>query len=176
LVEDTEMTTRLYRKNWRIEPMYANVWQEEVEDPIAYLRQRRRWYQFNAGELIGKTGRFSHVMALLPLTLQSSMFLSFFYLLYTLILNPSLDILADWEKLVTIFPFVIGCLVMSLGLARVGKSRFIPYVVPYFIIDGALQVYCFLETRLRCMVGRCSTWVMPTRGKYYHLGTPIRTD
>ncbi len=179
LVEDTEMTARLYRKDWLIEAVDANLWQEEVEDPKTYLRQRRRWYQFNATDLIGKTDRLEHVMALLPLTLQSATFLSFLYVLYLIglsMLGLVLNLTSDWGRLLTIFPFIIGNIVMALGLKKADKSRLIPYILPYFVLDGALQVYCFLESRLRCTLFKCSSWAMLTEGKYYHVGTPIRTD
>ena len=179
LVEDMEMTTRLYRKNWLIEAVDANVWQEEVEDPKEYLRQRRRWYQFNAGDLIGKTNGPEHFMALLPLTLQSSTFLSFLYVIYflgTLMIGSGSNLAIHWSRLLIAFPFIIGNIVMVLGLKKAGKTRLIPYILPYFILDGALQVYCFLDARLRCIFGKCSGWTMLAEGKYYHVGTPIRTD
>jgi cellulose synthase/poly-beta-1,6-N-acetylglucosamine synthase-like glycosyltransferase len=179
LVEDMEMTAKLYRKNWLIEATDANLWQEEVEDPEEYLRQRRRWYQFSTRDLIGRTNKPEHFMALLPLTLQSSTFLVFLYLLYflsTLIVGSGFNLAIHWTRLITIFPFILGNIVTALGLKKVGKPKLMPYVLPYFILDGALQVYCFLDARLRCIFGKCSGWAMLAEGKYYHVGTPIRID
>ena len=178
IVEDTEMTMRLYRRNWLIDAVDANLWQEEVEDPREYMKQRRRWYQFNTGDLLGRTGRMKHVVGLLPLTLQSSTFLSFLYVLYIVILTASLGpgILTDLGRLLTIFPFVISNIVMAYGLLRVRKLGLIPYVLPYFIIDGALQVYSFLEAKVRRIFGVRSGWPLLAEGKYYHTGTSIRTD
>ena len=178
IVEDIEMTTRLYNENWLIEAADANIWQEEVDDPREYLRQRRRWYQFNTGRLIGKTNRTEHFMGLLPLTLQSSTFFSFVYVCYLAILASLYGVqsVTDWGRFLTLIPFVIGNVTMILGLKKVNKSRFIPYVLPYFILDGALQLYSFVEARMRCAFGRYSGWPLLAEGKYYHSGIPIRTD
>jgi len=173
LLEDLEMTGKLYKENWIIEAVDANVWQEEVEDVGAYLRQRRRWYRFRLKDLIGEKDKLSRFMALLPLTLESSTFLAFIPLLYTLIFTSTANLVNDWGRLATIFPFIIGNIVMALGLRKAGKTRLIPYVLPYFIADGALQVYCFLQARLSLVK---SKWTKLARGKYYHVGTPIRTD
>jgi cellulose synthase/poly-beta-1,6-N-acetylglucosamine synthase-like glycosyltransferase len=181
IIEDVEMTARLLRKNWMIEAADANIWQEEVENPRTYLRQRRRWYQFNAKNLIGKTNRIENLMALLPLTLQSSTFFSFLYVLYVLYVcyltamhgtNP----FADLSRLLTVVPFIIGNIAMILGLRKAGKTRLAAYILPYFILDGALQVYCFLEARLLSVIGRSPGWPMLADGGHYHMGTPMRTD
>lgn len=172
-VEDSEMTVRLDANKWTIEAVDANVWQEGIEGPGAYLRQRRRWYRFSVGDLIGKTNRIDHILALLPLTLQSSTFVSFLFFLNTLISNPGPSLFSDGGSLERLLPFILGNVAMILGLVRVGKPRLIPYILPYFIVDGALQAYCYLEAKLSSAK---PGWVQLAPGKHYHVGTPIRTD
>jgi cellulose synthase/poly-beta-1,6-N-acetylglucosamine synthase-like glycosyltransferase len=169
------MAIRLYRKKWIIEAADANLWQEEVEGPKEYLRQRRRWYQFNAKDLIGKTHRIERFLGLLPLAIQSAIFLSFLYILYSVgLLISGFNMEMNWGRLLLFSVFILGNILLAIGLKKVGKTKFIPYVLPYFVVDGALQVYCYLEVRLRHL--KRSSWPKLTDGKYYHVGTPIRTD
>jgi cellulose synthase/poly-beta-1,6-N-acetylglucosamine synthase-like glycosyltransferase len=176
IVEDIQMGIRLYGKKWIIESANANLWQEEVEGPKEYLRQRRRWYQFT-NDLIGNTHRIERFLGLLPLTLQSAMFLSFLYIPYSVgLLISGLNMEIDWGRLFLFSVFILGNILLAIGLKKVGKTKLIPYVLPYFIVDGALQLYCFLEVRLGHVFVKRSSWPKLTDGKYYHIGTPIRTD
>ncbi len=171
LVEDYEMTFRLYNKGWKIAPADANVWQEEVEKVAEYVRQRRRWYQPSVKKVVKGKNKVGRVLGALPYSMQATAFLSFLYFMFASVYEamfggPSPNIS------VFIAPFVITCLALTYGLVKAGKAKLLPYLLLFLTFDSALQITVFLETKIRHRRER--HWVKLGEGEYYHVGSEMR--
>ncbi len=173
LIEDYEMTLRLYNKGWRIAPTDAHVWQEEVEDVGAYIRQRRRWYSSNLTNLIQGIKKKNKILGALPISMQA---VSFFSLVYFASLCAYYTATGEltFGTLFFIIPFSLTYLSLISGLIKVGMRRLLPYTPLSLTFDNTLQMLIFLETKLRFKKER--HWLKLAKGKYYHAGTEIRTD
>lgn len=170
LVEDYEMSVKLYDKGWRIAAVDANVWQEEVENVGQYIRQRRRWYYSSSKKVFEGRDKLDKILGALPISIQAAAFLSLFYFIIVAVyqaLNGSLTGINLFFGL----PFILMNFALSLGLIRVGKIRLLRYVPISLTFDGALLIFVFLTTKIKI---REPKWVKLTKGKYYHVGSDIR--
>lgn len=173
LVEDYEMTLRLYGKGWKMACADANVWQEEVDDVGEYIRQRRRWYQSPIQKIVEGKGKLDKTLGALPISMQATAFLS---LLYLVIVCGYQAIRGDlgFFSLIFAMPLLLTYFALALGLIKVGKASLLRYVPLFLAFDSALQLIIFAETKLR--FGEERHWVQLAKGEYYHSGTAMRTD
>jgi cellulose synthase/poly-beta-1,6-N-acetylglucosamine synthase-like glycosyltransferase len=171
LIEDYEMTMRLYSKGWRIAAADANVWQEEVEDVGEYIRQRRRWYKSPIREVVKGKEKIDRVLGALPISMQAVAFISLIYFALVCAYEFILGELTV-NTLVFVTPFLMDYVALSYGLIKVGKKNLLPYVLVFLTFDSALQMTIFLETKIRFKEER--HWVQLGKGEYYHSGTEIR--
>jgi len=171
LIEDYEMTLRLYDKGWRIAAADANVWQEEVEDIGEYVRQRRRWYKSPIRKVVKGKGKIDRVLGALPISMQA---MAFFSLMYFVLMCAYEFMFGELTLHVLFFlaPFVIDYAALSYGLVKVGKTNLLPYVPVFLTFDNALRMIIFLTTKIRYKEER--HWVQLAKGEYYHSGTEIR--
>lgn len=79
-----------------------------------------------------------------------------------------------FASLIFAAPFLSTSLALALGLYKVGKSNLLCYIPLFLTFDSALQLYVFLETKLRFKEER--HWVKLGEGQYYHTGSEIRTE
>jgi cellulose synthase/poly-beta-1,6-N-acetylglucosamine synthase-like glycosyltransferase len=172
LVEDYEMTLRLYGKGWKIACADANVWQEEVDDVGEYIRQRRRWYQSPIQKLVEGKGKIDKALGALPISMQATAFLS---LLYLVIVCGYQAIRwgLTFFSLIFAVPLLLTYCALALGLIKVGKASLLRYVPLFLAFDSALQLIIVAETKLRFREER--HWVQLAKGEYYHSGATIRT-
>lgn len=173
LVEDYEMTFKLYNKEWKISASDANVWQEEVENIAQYVRQRLRWYSSSLKEIVSGKRKLDKILGGFPISMQPTAFLSLTYFLLILIYanimnNLSLSIAAFAT------PFLLTYIALALGLVKVGKAKLLPYIPLFLTFDSALQLAIFLKTKFSFK--KEQKWVKLVKGKYYHSGTEIRVD
>jgi cellulose synthase/poly-beta-1,6-N-acetylglucosamine synthase-like glycosyltransferase len=171
LVEDYEMTFKLYNKGWRMVCADANVWQEEVETISDYLKQRRRWYQSPLKEVLKGRGKMNKFLGGLPISMQATAFLSFIYSIMVWIYHATIDRLTFFN-IIFITPFILICLALTFGLLKVGRKTLIPYIPLFLTFDTSLQMIVFLDTKIRLREER--HWVKLGSGQYYHAGTEIR--
>jgi cellulose synthase/poly-beta-1,6-N-acetylglucosamine synthase-like glycosyltransferase len=173
LIEDYEMTFKLYNKGWKISASDANVWQEEVENINQYVRQRLRWYSSSLKEIVKGKGKIDKILGGFPISMQPIALLSLIYFLLILAYTGITKTLSIWT---TIFatPFLLTYIALALGLVKVGKAKLLPYIPLFLTFDSALQLIIFLETKIRFDKER--KWIKLVKGKYYHSGTMIRVD
>ncbi|MEM3527922.1 MAG: glycosyltransferase family 2 protein, partial [Candidatus Bathyarchaeia archaeon] len=171
LVEDYEMTFKLYNKGWRMVCADANVWQEEVETITDYLRQRRRWYQSPIKEVLKGRGKRNKFLGGLPISMQATAFLSLTYSIMVWIYQATIGRLTFFS-IIFITPLLLICMALTFGLLKVGRKDLIPYIPLFLTFDASLQMIVFLDTKLRLREER--HWVKLGRGQYYHSGTEIR--
>ncbi len=172
LIEDYEMTLRLYEKGWKIAAADANVWQEEVEDVRQYIRQRRRWYSFSLRKIVSGRGRADKALGALPLSMQAVALLSLIYFIAIFAhdaLHGSLTIFSSAFAA----PLLLIYSALAFGLLKVGKARLLPYIPIFLTFDSALQMAVFLGAKISSKEPK---WVKLVDGKYYHAGTEIRMD
>ncbi|MEM2882043.1 MAG: glycosyltransferase family 2 protein [Candidatus Bathyarchaeia archaeon] len=173
LIEDYEMTLRLYEKGWRIAAADAHVWQEEVEDLRQYIRQRRRWYSFGLRKLVSGRGRVDKALGALPISMQAMALLSLIYFILAFAHcaphGPS-----TVYGLAFAAPLLLTYSALAFGLLKVGKAKLLPYIPIFLTLDSALQMVVFLETKI--LSKGEPKWVKLVDGKYYHAGTEIRMD
>ena len=173
LIEDYEMTLRLYEKGWGIAAADAHVWQEEVEDLRQYIRQRRRWYSFGLRKILSGRRRVDKALGALPISMQAISLLSLIY--FAIIFSQSaLHGPLTAYSLAFAAPLLLIYLALAFGLVKVGKARLLPYIPLFLTLDSALQMAVFLEAKIRSK-GE-PKWVKLVEGKYYHVGTEIRMD
>jgi len=173
LIEDYEMTLRLFDKGWRIAAVDAHVWQEEVEDIDQYIRQRRRWYSSRLKEVVKGNRKIAKSLGALPISMQTMAFLSLIYLILVFLFQTSRAELS----LYTMFfaaPFLLDYLALSYGLLKVGRSDLLWYVPLSLTFDSALQLAVLLETKIRYR--KEMKWVKLAEGKYYHVGTELKLN
>ncbi len=173
LVEDYEMTFKLYNKGWKISASDANVWQEEVESVAQYIRQRRRWYSSDLREVVKGSRKLDKIMGALPISMQQTAFLSLLYfalIFANSVIQGSLRV----SILYYAIPTMLTYLALALGLIKVGKEKLLPFIPVFLTFDSALQFAIFLETKIR--LKKEQKWVKLVKGKYYHSGTGIRMD
>ena len=173
LIEDYEMTMRLFNRGWRIATVDAHVWQEEVEDIGQYVRQRRRWYSFSLKEILRGPRKIEKLLGALPISMQAIAFLSLTYFILGCAYQATLANLS-FHSLVFATPFLLTCMALSYGLLKVGKANLLGYVPLFLTFDSALQLAIFLETKIRYRKER--KWVKLAEGKYYHVGSEIITN
>ena len=173
LIEDYEMTLKLYNKGWRISAANANVWQEEVENIGQYMRQRRRWYSSSIKEIVKGRRKIDKALGALPISMQSTAFLSLVFFILVCIFFALSQNLAI-QSLTFAAPFLLTNFALGYGILKVGKARLLPYVPISLTFDSALQLTIFLETKIKFR--KEHKWVKLVKGKYYHAGTEIRTD
>jgi cellulose synthase/poly-beta-1,6-N-acetylglucosamine synthase-like glycosyltransferase len=173
LVEDYEMTFKLYNKGWKIASIDAHVWQEEVETVSQYIRQRRRWYSPSIKHLLQGDNKKDKILGAIPISMQTTAFLSLLYFIFILV-NPIkwFGILSN--KVLLSFPFLFIIITLIYGLWKVKKTTLIKYLPIFIIFDCALQLVIFLETKVR--IKKEYKWVKLVKGKYYHTGAQIRMD
>ncbi|MEM2364252.1 MAG: glycosyltransferase family 2 protein [Candidatus Bathyarchaeia archaeon] len=173
LIEDYEMTLRLYERGWRIAAADAHVWQEEVEDLRQYIRQRRRWYSFSLRKLVSGRGRMDKMLGALPMSMQAMALLSLIYFILASSHSASNGPLTV-HGLALAAPLLLTYSALALGLLKVGKAKLLPYIPIFLTLDGALQMAVFLGTKI--LSKGEPKWVKLADGKYYHVGTEIRMD
>ena len=173
LIEDYEMTFKLYNKGWRVAAANANVWQEEVENVGQYIRQRRRWYSSSLQKVVKGERKLDKTLGVLPISMQSMAFLSLFYFVLVCAFRALGGVLLV-KSLAFAVPFLLTNLALAFGLLKVNKAKLLPYVPISLTLDSALQLAIFLETKVRFRTEH--KWVRLAKGKYYHAGTDIRTD
>jgi cellulose synthase/poly-beta-1,6-N-acetylglucosamine synthase-like glycosyltransferase len=174
LLEDLEVSMKLYEKGWQVAVTDANVWQEEVEDIGQYIRQRRRWYSFKSMEVIGKEGRLDRLIGSLPQGVQISglsSLLTFLAIMSWKLLSSNIDMLG---LVFTSTPFILHNIALVAGMVKVKRRRFIPYIPAFLTFDALLQLWCFIDVRIRWREEQ--KWVKLSSGKYYHVGTELRMD
>jgi cellulose synthase/poly-beta-1,6-N-acetylglucosamine synthase-like glycosyltransferase len=173
LIEDYEMTFRLYEKDWGMACADANIWQEEVEDIGGYIRQRRRWYQSRLRKVVKGKRRIDKVLGVLPISMQATAFLSLIYLILVCAYQNVLGLLTI-NSMVSARPFLVTFAALVYGLIKVGKTSLLPYVPLFLTFDNALQMAIFLETKLRFKKEK--HWVQLAMGEHYHVGVEMRTS
>lgn len=177
LIEDFELTLKLYERGWKVDVARAHVWQEEVESVDQYLRQRIRWYSFNIREILSGRNKIQRILGSIPFLVQVtsvillSSIISSLILLYAI---PSLVFLSGW-LLFSMIAWLIVLEAVCWGMWRLRKKRLIPYVPLFLTFDALLHVLCMIYTRFKKVRGEV-TWVPLVKGKYYHVGTPITRD
>ncbi|MGQ9543059.1 MAG: glycosyltransferase [Candidatus Bathyarchaeia archaeon] len=171
LVEDYEMTFKLYNKGWKMECADANVWQEEVEDLSDYLRQRRRWYQSPLKEVVKGRNKADKILGALPISMQATTFLSLLYSAIIYTYQAAYGGLTV-SSLIFITPLILIYLTLNFGLLKIGRRDLLPYVPLFMILDTSLQMIVFLDTKVRFR--KEQHWVKLGKGEYYHAGTEIR--
>jgi cellulose synthase/poly-beta-1,6-N-acetylglucosamine synthase-like glycosyltransferase len=174
LLEDLDMSAKLFQRGWEIAVTDANVWQEEVENISEYIRQRRRWYSFRSIDFLGKGNKLDKIIGALPQGIQISGIISLLLFLDLMIWNLIFLEITIAYALFAASPFILHNVALAWGMLKVKKERLIPYVPPFLTFDALLQVWCFLGLRLFWRGEQ--KWVKITPGKYYHVGTEIRTD
>jgi cellulose synthase/poly-beta-1,6-N-acetylglucosamine synthase-like glycosyltransferase len=174
LLEDLDMSAKLFQRGWEIAVTDANVWQEEVENISEYIRQRRRWYSFRSIDFLGKGNKLDKIIGALPQGIQISAIISLLLFLDLVIWNLIFFEITIPYALFAASPFILHNVALAWGMLKVKKERLIPYVPPFLTFDALLQVWCFLGLRLFWRGEQ--KWVKITPGKYYHVGTEIRTD
>ena len=173
LVEDYEMTFKLYGKGWRIACADANIWQEEVEDIGAYIRQRRRWYQSPIRKVVKGKRKIDKVLGALPISMQATALLSLIYFITVCAYQNVLGVLTI-NSMVFATPFLLTFAALAFGLIKVGKTSLLLYVPLFLTFDNALQMAIFLETKLRFKEEK--HWVQLATGEHYHVGVEMRTS
>jgi cellulose synthase/poly-beta-1,6-N-acetylglucosamine synthase-like glycosyltransferase len=173
LIEDYEMTFKLYGKGWRIACADANIWQEEVEDIGAYIRQRRRWYQSSLRKVVKGKRKIDKVLGALPISMQATAFLSLIYFILVCAYQDMLGVLTI-NSMVSATPFLLTFVALAYGLIKVGKTGLLPYVPLFLTFDNALQMVIFFETKLRFKKEK--HWVQLAKGEHYHMGVEVRTS
>ena len=173
MIEDYEMTFKLYNKGWKISASDANVWQEEVENIAQYVRQRLRWYSSNLEEIVSGKRKLDKILGSFPISMQPTALLS---LIYFLLILAYAGITNNLSFSVAAFasPFLLTFIALALGLDNVGKARLLPYIPLCLTFDSALQLVVFLKTKISFK--KEQKWVKLVKGKYYHSGTEIRVD
>ena len=173
LIEDYEMTFKLYNKGWKISASDANVWQEEVENVAQYMRQRLRWYSSSLKGLVRGKRKLDKILGSFPISMQPTALLSLIYFLlilaYAGITNNLSFSIATFAS-----PFLLTYIALALSLVKVGKARLLPYIPLFLTFDSALQLVVFLKTKISFK--KEQKWVKLVKGKYYHSGTEIRVD
>ena len=173
LIEDYEITHRLYDRGWKIAASDANLWQEEVEDVEQYARQRKRWYSINVLRLVKDKNWIDKSLGAYPISMQSMAFFSLIYFLI-IVLNRTIQDTLTSYAIIYFIPTLFMYLALSYGLIKIGKTKFLPYVPLLLTFDSALQAYVFLETKT--LEKEEQQWVMLLKGKYYHTGSKIKMD
>jgi len=173
LIEDYEMTFKLYGKGWRIACADANIWQEEVEDIGAYIRQRRRWYQPPVRKVARGKRRLDKLLGALPISMQATAFLSLIYFILVCAYQNVLGVLTI-NSMVSATPLLLTFAALAFGLIKVGKTSLLLYVPLFLTFDNALQMAIFLETKLRFKKEK--HWVQLATGEHYHLGVEMRIE
>ena len=174
LLEDLDMSAKLFQRGWEIAVTDANVWQEEVENISEYIRQRRRWYSFRSIDFLGKGNKLDKIIGARPQGIQIFAIISLLLFLDLVIWNLIFLEITIPYALFAASPFILHNVALAWGMLKVKKERLIPYVPPFLTFDALLQVWCFLGLRLFWRGEQ--KWVKITPGKYYHVGTEIRTD
>lgn len=173
-LEDLELSMKLHEKGWQVAVTGANVWQEEVENLDQYIRQRRRWYSFKSMQIIGKERRLDRLVGSLPQGIQMTGLFSLLIFLGILVdnlLSPSANVA---ELIFAAAPFLLHNIALVAAMLKVKKARFIPYIPAFLIFDALLQLWCFIDVRIRWKEEQ--KWVKLSAGKYYHAGTELRMD
>lgn len=173
LVEDYEMTFKLYDNEWKIAAAAAHVWQEEVETLGQYIRQRRRWYSPSTQNIFRGKRKKEKILGAIPISMQVTTFLSLIYFIIIFIyfiLHGGII----GNTLIFAAPFGLTYLSLLYGLWKVDKKRLIPYIGLFLTFDSVLQLAVFLDTKIR--IKKEHKWVKLVKGKYYHTGTEIRMD
>jgi len=173
LIEDYEITFRLYEKGWRMACADANIWQEEVEDIGGYIRQRRRWYQSPIRKVVMGKRRMDKVLGALPISMQATAFLSLIYFILVCAYQNVLGVLAI-NSMVSATPFLLTFAALAFGLVKVGRTSLLLYVPLFLTFDNALQMAIFFETKLRFKEEK--HWVQLATGEHYHVGVEMRTS
>lgn len=173
LIEDYEMTFKLYGKGWRIACADANIWQEEVEDVGAYIRQRRRWYQPPVRKVVKGKRRLDKMLGALPISMQATAFLSLIYFILVFAYQNVLGVLTI-NSMVSATPFLLTFAALAFGLIKVGKTSLLLYVPLFLTFDNALQMAIFFETKLRFKKEK--HWVQLATGEHYHVGVEMRAS
>lgn len=170
LVEDYEMTFRLYRKGWRIASTDANLWQEEVEDIGEYVRQRRRWYQSPLLNVFESNDRLNKLLGSIPYSLQATGFLSLIFFLVVCVYQTICGVFM-LQSLIFLLPFLVTYIALTYGLIKMNKKYLLPYVLLFLTFDSALQMIVLIETKIRFKEER--HWIKLGKGDYYHAGSEI---
>ncbi|WP_455278357.1 glycosyltransferase [[Eubacterium] cellulosolvens] len=167
LIEDYEMTLRLYQKGWKIECSNANVWQEEVENIGEYILQRRRWFQSPIKEIIKGKRKVDKILGALPISMQTTAFLS---LIYFIITSTYLMLTEQFKSvsLISALPLMGIYFSLAFGLLKVNKRNLLPYIPILLTFDSVLQIIIFIEAKLKIREER--HWVKLAKGEYYHIG------
>lgn len=173
LIEDFEMTFKLYNKGWKISASDANVWQEEVENINQYMRQRLRWYSSSLKEIVKGKGKLDKILGGFPISMQPTALLSLIYFLFILTYTSVTKTLSLGISYFAV-PLLLTYMALALGLVKVGKARLLPYIPLFLTFDSALQLVIFLRTKISFK--KEQKWVKLVKGKYYHSGTEIRVD
>jgi cellulose synthase/poly-beta-1,6-N-acetylglucosamine synthase-like glycosyltransferase len=172
LVEDYEMSIKLYNKGWQIATVDASVWQEEVENISQYIRQRRRWYYSSSQKVLEGKNKLDKILGGLPISIQATAFLSLIYFITVSAYHTLINAFTI-HSLIFGFPFFLMNFTLALGLLKVGKRRLLPYVPLSLTFDGVLLLFVFVDTKINF---REPKWLKLTKGKYYHVGSEIRID
>ncbi|MBS7629527.1 glycosyltransferase family 2 protein, partial [Candidatus Bathyarchaeota archaeon] len=171
LVEDYEMTFKLYNRGWKMLCADANVWQEEVETISDYLKQRRRWYQSPLKEVLKGRNKMDKFLGGLPISMQPTALLSLIYSITVWIYHVTIGKLTYFD-FIFITPLILIYLTLIFGLLKVGRRDLIAYIPLFLTFDTSLQMMVLLDTKLRLREER--HWIKLGRGQYYHAGTEIR--
>ncbi len=167
LAEDEEMANNLKKKGWKMAVTGASVWQEEVEDVYHFLIQRLRWYSLPTRFVFRKRKIASTILSINPVAIQTVSLFS----LIAFAFAGSITL-----RIISIIPFLISFLAISIGLFKMKEGRLIPYIPIYLTLDSALSLVCLVAARIFSISEREVRWERLSKKKYYHNGTRIRIN
>jgi cellulose synthase/poly-beta-1,6-N-acetylglucosamine synthase-like glycosyltransferase len=167
LAEDEEMANNLKNRGWKMAVTDAGVWQEEVEDVYHFLIQRMRWYSLPTRFVFRKKKIASTILSINPVAIQAVSLFS----LIAFVFAGSMPL-----RILSIIPFLISFLAISIGLLKMKEGRLIPYIPIYLTLDSALSLAWLVAARAFSMLGKEVRWERLSKKKYYHNGTRIKVN
>ncbi len=167
LIEDAEVANRLQNKGWKIAITDAAVWQEEVEDLHDFVLQRLRWYSAPLSFVFRKNKIAATSLSVIPWSIQ---IISLFSLV-TFVFAGNLFL-----SILSLLPFLISALALSIGLVRMKEERLVPFILPYLTYDVVISFVCFALAKIFSVMKKEVRWVRLSKCRYYHNGTKIRID
>jgi cellulose synthase/poly-beta-1,6-N-acetylglucosamine synthase-like glycosyltransferase len=167
LIEDAEVANRLQKGGWKISITDAAVWQEEVEDIHDFILQRLRWYSTPSSFIFRKNKIAATFLSIIPWSIQIISLFS----LFTFVFAGNLFL-----SILSLIPFLISVLALSIGLVRMKEKRLIPFILPYLTYDAAISLVCFTLAKIFSILNKEVRWVRLSKCKYYHNGTRIKIN
>ena len=174
LGEDFELAIKLYNKDWDVKVTDANVWQEEVSNLRAYIRQRLRWqnstleiFKFYLQEIFSiiKKRPIGFLLASLSYMISIFSLLSLVFIILGLLFSLKSLILG-------IISFFFLNLAFVPSMIRFKRKHLLLYVPFFLAVDSFFIIYCQLLLRYLKLRKKKIEWRSLYEG-YYHKGSKI---